>query len=195
MMEDNSYVLEQMKSEYQTLKETLAHQEIINDKLMRETMRLKVRSMRSTITISIFCGIFVIMAAPFVFHYNPVINASWWFVAGTVLLMVFCIFLDWKYNHKVQNANLSTCDLLTFSKNVQEMKMHYRDWTKWGIMLGLAWVIWLGIEAWSHSTNLKLTTSLIAGVSIGFIAGAILGLRMNSRIIRTCDEIISQIED
>lgn len=195
MMEDNSYVLEQMKSEYQTLKETLAHQEIINDKLMRETMRLKVRSMRSTITISILCGIFVILAAPFVFHYNPTVNASWWFVAGTVLLMGFCIFLDWKYNHKVQNANLSTCDLLTFSKNVQEMKKHYRDWTKWGIMLGLAWVIWLGIEAWSHSTNLKLTTSLIAGVSIGFIVGSVLGLRMNSRIIRTCDEIISQIED
>ena len=195
MMEDNSYVLEQMKSEYQTLEETLAHQEIINNKLMRETMRLKVRSMRSTITISILCGIFVILAAPFVFHYNPVVNASWWFVAGTVLLMGFCIFIDWKYNHKVQSADLGSCDLLTFSKNVQDMKKHYRDWTKWGILLGSAWIIWLGIEAWYHSTNPKLTISFIIGASIGFAIGAFLGLKMNSKIIRTCDEIISQIED
>lgn len=193
-MENSDYTLEQMRADYQALKETISKQEIINDRLLREAMKGKVRSIRGNIAISIACGTFVILMAPFVFHYNPVVNASWWFIAGTVILMALCIFLDWKFNHKMQGSDISTCDLLTFAKEVKDTKNHYKAWTKWGVSLGILWAAWLCIETWCHSSEPEIALSMIIGVVAGLIIGGFIGLRMNRSIIRNCDEIIAQIE-
>lgn len=193
-MEDKDYTLEEMRAQYQALEETLAKQEIINDRLLRETMKTKVRSIRSTATVSVICGLFVIITAPFVFHYNPVVNASWYFVAATELLMTFAIFLDWKFNHKVQSSNLKSCDLLTFSRHVKELREDYSGWLKWGLLLGTLWASWLCWEVWQNTAEPKLAIAMITGLLIGLITGGIVGWRMTRRIINTCDDIISQIE-
>lgn len=194
-METNDYSLEQMRSDYSVLKNELDKQEIINDSLMRDVMMTKIRSIRSLASVNVICGIFVIVASPFVFHYNPVINASWWFVGGTVALMAFCIFLDWKYNHKVQSTDIASCDLLTFSKSVRELKTKYKDWVKWGLLLGILWASWLGLEVWFNSEEPKLAISMLVGIAVGLVAGGLIGWRMNRRIIQNCDDIISQIEN
>lgn len=194
-METNDYSLEQMRSDYSALKNELDKQEIINDSLMRDVMMTKIRSIRSLASVDVICGIFVIVASPFVFHYNPVINASWWFVGGTVALMAFCIFLDWKYNHKVQSTDIASSDLLTFSKSVRELKTKYKDWVKWGLLLGILWASWLGLEVWFNSEEPKLAISMLVGIAVGLVAGGLIGWRMNRRIIQNCDDIISQIEN
>ena len=134
-MEETIETLEELRADYQTLKESLAKQKIVSDRLMRQTMALKVKNMRSTVNVGVTCAVLVILLSPLIFHYNPVVNASWFFVAGTVLLMLLCIWLDWKFNHKVQKTDISSCDLLTFSKHVREMKSNYGNWLKWGIKL------------------------------------------------------------
>lgn len=193
-MEENNFELDQMRAEYQALKDTLAKQEIINDKLLKETMKGKVRSMRSHVAISIACGIFVMLMAPIVFHFNPVVNASWWFVIGTEILMVLCIFFDWKFNHKVRVSDIVSNNMLTFSKEVKAMKNNYRNWIYWGIPMGIIWCGWLIIEVLNSSQDTKLVMPLIVGLVIGMLAGMIIGYRLNRKIINTCDEIIEQIE-
>lgn len=184
-----------MRAEYQALKDNLAKQEIVNDKLLREAMRGKVGSINSKVAVSAACGIFVIIAAPFVFHFNPVIKASWWFVLATELLMFFAIFMDWKFNHKVSNTNLSTCDLLTFSKDVKKLKEDYKGWMKWAVLLSTAWGVWLCVETWFHSEEPKVAIGMIGGLVLGMVLGTFVGWRMNRKIIKTCDEIISNIEE
>ena len=193
-MEENDFTLYQLKEEYQALKESLSKQEIINDRLMRETMKSKVRSIRSYASISIACGIFTMIIAPVVFHYNPVVSASWCFVIFTELLMGSCIFLDWKFNHKVQNTDISSCNLLTFSKHVRELKSSYGNWLKWGIGFALIWFGWLSAEVWMNTENPKMAISMITGLLCGGVVGGLIGNRMRLNIIKTCDEIISQIE-
>ncbi|MDO5442748.1 MAG: hypothetical protein Q4G10_03675 [Bacteroidia bacterium] len=193
-MEDNEYTLEQMRADYQALKDNFSKQEIINDRLLREAMKSKVRNVRSKLIISIACGVFTILASPFVFHYNPVINASWWFIAGTIILMGLCIFLDLKYKNKMQGSDLSHCDLLTFAKEVKATKDHYKNWTKWGIILGTAWAAWLCIEVWCHSTEPELAIGTIIALAAGLIIGGSVGTLMNKSIIRNCEDIIDQIE-
>lgn len=194
-MEENNYTLEQMRADYQQLKDALEHQEIINDRLLREAMDSKVRSMRGTVRASVACGVFVFLGAPFFFHYNPVVNASWWFTGATMLLMAFCIFLDWKFNHKVQSTDLSNCDMLTFSKNVREMKESYAGWIKWAFIIVILWGGWLIIEVLRHADDIKLALPFIVGLLVGLLVGGLIGARMDRKIIRTCGEIISQIEN
>lgn len=194
-MEENNYTLEQMRADYQQLKERLENQEIINDRLMREAMGGKVRSMRGTVGWSVACGVFVFLTAPFIFHYNPVIKASWAFTIATMVMMAFCIFLDWKFNHKVQNTDLSNCDMLTFSKHVREMKEHYSGWIKWAFVIIVLWAGWLIAEVLLNVEEKKLALPMIVGLLVGMIAGGIIGYNMDRKIIRTCGEIINQIEN
>lgn len=194
-METNDYTLEQLRSEYEILKKMVENQEIVNDKLLRDTMKSKVKNIRNNIGISVACGVFVVLSAPIVFHYNPVIQASWWFVAATELLMTLCLYMNWKFNHEVQSSDLGNCDLLTFSKKVRKMKENYKNWIIWGLSLALVWGGWLCLEVWNRSTDHKLSIAMITGLIIGLIAGGICGYRIHRKIIRTCDEIIGQIED
>lgn len=194
-MEENNYTLEQMRADYQQLKERLENQEIINDKLMREAMGGKVRSMRGTVGWSVACGVFVLITAPFIFHYNPLINASWAFTIATMLMMAFCIFLDWKFNHKVQGTDISNCDMLTFSKHVREMKNYYAGWIKWAFVIIVFWAGWLIAEVLLHVEEKKLAIPMVVGMLIGLVAGGLIGYRMDRKIIRTCSEIIDEIEN
>ena len=193
-MEENNYTLEQMRADYQQLKERLENQEIINDRLMRETMSGKVRSMRGTVGWSIGCAVFVFLMAPLIFHYNPVVNASWAFTIATMLMMAFCIFLDWKFNHKVQGTDLSNCDMLTFSKHVREMKENYSGWIKWAFVIIVLWAGWLIAEVLFNVEEKKLAIPMVVGLLFGLIVGGIIGYSMDRKIIRTCSEIINQIE-
>ena len=194
-MEENNYTLEQMRSDYQNLKEVLANQQIINDRLLRETMRGKVGVIKSKAIISIACAVFVILMAPFVFHYNPMINASWVFIIVTELLMIFCLYKDWSIGHKVQGADLASCDLLTFSKDVKELKQKYRNWTKWGLTVGVLWAIWLCAEVWFRAEEPKLAIPMLVGIAVGMTIGLIFGLKMNNQVIEACDDIIAQINE
>jgi len=194
-MEDNNYSLEQMRSDYQSLRSNLEKQEIINDRLLREVTRTKVSKIRGRAGISIGCAISVMILAPFVFHYNPAVNASWTFISFTELLMAFCLFIDWKFNRKVQSANLTDCDLLSFCKDVKELKKRYQDWLKWGIMLASLWLIWLILEVWFRSDMTREALPMIVGMVVGFLAGGLIGTGMNRKVIRTCDEIIDNLEN
>lgn len=193
-MEDNNYTLEQMRADYQTLKESLAGQEIINDRLLRNAMKAKVKSINSKVWVSVLCAVFVMLAAPFSFHYNPVVNASWWFVGATEVLMLAIIFIDWKFNHKVSGANLATCDLLTFSKDVRTMREHYRNWRKWALLIVTVWFGWLAVEVALGMDSPRLAISLLAALLAGGILGGLLGLRLNRQVVSACDEIIADIE-
>ena len=194
-MEENNYTIEQMRLEYQAMKDALAKQEIVNDRLMREAMKTKVRGIRTAPIISAICAVFVLLSAPFIFHYNPVVNASWWFVGFTEVMMVACVWLDWKFNHKVQSTDLNSCDLLTFVKSVKKLKSDYKNWIKYGLVLAVIWCGWLCLEVWFHASNPKLAAGLIIGMVFGLILGGILGYSLDKRVINYCDEIISQIEE
>lgn len=193
MMENNN-TLEELQKNYISLKNSLEKQEIVNDKLMREVMDSRIRSIFNLQNIGVFAALFVIIVAPLAFHYNPAVNASWYFVVGTELLMMFCLYKSWDYAHEVRSTDMSSCDLLSFSKKLKKMKRKYQDWIKWGFLLCSAWVIWLCEEVWRNSNNPKGSIAFIVGVLFGIAAGGYIGYRLDKKIIAHCDDIISQCE-
>lgn len=184
-----------MRADFDALKDTLSRQEIVSDRLLRETMRGKVSGIRNRSIVSIACAVFVILASPLVFHYNPSINASWAFVAATDVLMFFCIYMDWRFRRNVQRTDLSCCDLLTFSKDVRKLKADYKGWMKWAVILAALWLAWLSHEVWVNFEEPKLAIVMIAALAVGFVIGAVIGCLMNRQTVKACDEIIKNIEE
>lgn len=191
---DNFDVLEQLRKDYSELKNRLDEQEIINDRLLRRTFEAKVRSIHSVAWTSFLCGLFVLFVAPFAFHFNPGLNASWAFVIGTDLMMIVCMTFTYLF-HKNVSAPQDGDDLLTFAKNVKKLKADYQGWLKYAVLMVTVWFGWLMYEIFQHSEDQIYAISMAVGVTVGLVIGGIVGYKMNLKVIRQCDEIIASIEE
>lgn len=191
---NNSPELEQLKAEYAILKNKFSQQEVINDRLLRDTMKQNVKGINNITVTSGICAVFVILCAPFVFHYNPVVNASWAFVAATEVMMLICLFFNWKYNHKLNDTNIASCDLKEFATNVQYTRKKWHDWKKVAIPMIIVWGGWLLTETRMHSNDKETASLMIGGLLIGLLIGGLLGFKMNRKVVNHCDEILDQID-
>lgn len=187
--------LEQLRVDYDILKRKLEEQEIVNDKLLRKTMKKRVGSLRKLNIFEYVIAILVIAVSPWAFHYNPSVNASWWFIGATDMMMVFCLVMTIRYNRKVASTNAMDVNLREFCANLKELREKWINWLRIAIPMVLFWVSWLITEIWLHVENHKLAIGTIAGMLVGGTIGGIIGNNQRRRIIRYCDEIIGQIDN
>lgn len=183
--------LEQMRSEYAVLKRKLNEQEVINNKLIISSVRGKINYLTSHERMEyVFC-LLAIALSPV---YHTSFSASWAFCAATVLFMLFCGYWTWKRHRELKSGNVESENMLTVVKKVRVLRQEYIDWLKIAIPLLVAWLGWLFAEIFMHLDR-QVAIFMALGVMSGLIIGGFIGLRMRRNVIRTCDEIISQIED
>lgn len=193
-METNS-VLEQLRADYNVLKERLDEQEIINDRLLQQTFRSQLKQINNRAWVSVVAGIFVIIIAPMAFHYNPAFNLSWAFVAATDLMMAVCIWFTTYWHRAVRLPDASKSSMRQFAQSVKGLKQRYQDWLKYAAAMIGAWLTWMGVELFMKSDDVVLAVFMMTGVLVGALIGGVIGLKMHFAVIRKCDEIISQIEE
>lgn len=191
----NSPELDQLRAEYTILKNKFSQQEVINDRLIRETMKQRVKGINNISFLSSLCAVFVIIVSPFVFHENPVINASWAFVIATMVMMLVCIFFNWKHNRRLNDADVSCCDLKEFAKSVQYTRKKWREWRKVAVPMVVVWLCWLFAEVWMNFDQKEIAIFMIAGLVVGALVGGLVESRMNWKAVDYCDEILSQIDN
>lgn len=192
---ENNAVLEQLRTDYNILKERLDEQEIINDRLLQQTFRSQLKSINNKAWVSIACGILVIIISPMAFHYNPALNLSWAFVAATDVMMAVCIWFTLYCHKAVTLPDASKSSMKVFAQSLKGLKQRYQNWLKYAAMMISAWLIWIGVELFRNSEDVRLTVMMMTSLLVGALVGGIIGLRMHFAVIRKCDEIISQIEE
>lgn len=193
-METNS-VLEQLRADYNILKERLDGQEIINDRLLQQTFRSQLKQINNKAWATVAAGIFVIIVAPVAFHYNPSFNLSWAFVAATDLMMAVCIGFTWYWHNAVKAPDASKSSMRQFAQSVKGLKQRYQNWLKYAVVMIGAWLTWMCVELFMQSDDTRIAVFMMTSVLVGALIGGIIGLKMHFAIIRKCDEIISQIEE
>ena len=189
---NKSIELEQLRSEYAVLKSKLENQEIINERLLKLSMKDKVRTLDFQERMEYVCCVFVVLISPLSFHYG--LHASWWFVGATVLMMGVCAFFTWKFHRNVKARDMEGQDLLTIAKNTKQLKEDYYKWIKWGALMLVAWLGWLVAEIFINVEDHRLAIVMTISIGIGVLVGGIIGFAQLRKIVRTCDDIISQIE-
>lgn len=188
---DLSAELEQMKSEYAVLKNKLNNQEIINNRLILDSVRGKVNFLEShERTEYVLCLVAAIMSP--VYHFA--FGASWLFCGATAVFMVFTGYWTMLRHRNVRASSVSDKDMLTFLKNVKYLRQEYASWLNIGIPLLVLWLVWLFYEIFSHMEDLRTATFFAVCVVAGLLIGGSIGLRMRNKVIRTCDAIIAQLE-
>ncbi|MGN0201636.1 MAG: hypothetical protein ACI399_01860 [Candidatus Cryptobacteroides sp.] len=186
--------LEQLRSDYAILKSRLEQQEIINDRLMLSTFKAKVKDIHSVRWVSYLCGLFVIAVAPFTFHSAP-LYLSWWFVGGTDLMMLVCLYVTWKYHHDLKNPSPGSQSIREFMESVKAFKARYQSWLKYSIPMLTVWFGWMFAELYFKSPDMKMTLVLVVSLLIGGAIGGVIGYSLHRKVISRCDEILSQLDE
>ena len=189
---DMSADLEQLRAEYDVLKKKLDNQEIINNRLILDSIRGKVGVIENhERTEYILCAVAAVMSP--IYHFA--FGASWWFCGATALLMAFTGYWTMLCHQNVRAANVADKDMLTFLKNVKYLRSEYARWLKIGLPLLAAWLGWLFYEIFTQTDDQRFALLLSCCVVGGLLIGGSIGLRMRSKVIRACNEIIAQLED
>ena len=182
--------MDEMRQQMETLKKKLGQQEIVNDRLMRRSMKSKMSWINRYLVFEIFLIPFVaIMMLLLVFQHN----VSWWWYGFTLLMVTADVCADWYINYLPSNA-FQQNDLLETAKKLVRMKQLRRWSTIIGFSVLIFWGGWLFAELWNIRES-EIAIAMMTSVGIGGLIGTAIGLYIYFKMQQTNDEIIDQIEN
>ncbi len=189
--------LEVMRQQMARLEEQVEKQAKVVDKFLRGETLKKVRHLNQAVwTEGIACA-FAIIFCNWLFHW---LGCSWWFIAGTTLLMI-ASFLSTFISHRwVKEDEIMSGDLLQVAQQLRRLHKWYKDSLKIEIpimLVYLAWAVWeiyhVG-DITIFDININLAPTMCIGLLVGGVIGGLIGLLLHKSYMREMDDIINQIE-
>lgn len=202
-MENNNMnnELELMREQMQMLRNKLDKQEIINDKLVKDSVKSKMSWIKKFVYLE-FCLL------PFIalvwYGIKEFFDLSWFNYA---VMMVMCtIDAIWDYRINIASLNLEKVENSNLTDTMQKLVMMKQMRAKsFFIMMPLCalWFVWTGIEMWQYISGITNSDDILTGAAYGGFGGGIVGIfvglyaviRIYRKMQRTNNELISQIED
>lgn len=192
-MENNQDFMEldEMRAQISLLNKKLEKESIVNERLLRDAMKNKAKTINANAWVSVGASVFVIIGALFFF---PAEGFSWCFTAITIIMMLVCDFFTWKH-HKNVNSKTMNGDLVTVAKVMKKLRDDYVNWLKYGIIMVIFWFAWLATEYCIILKDWKLSILIIVSLLISLAIGGFIGLRMHRSVIHNAEDIIKEIEE
>ncbi len=206
-MEENNTMmeLEQMREQMQVLRNKLDTQEIVNDKLVKNSVKSKMSWIKKFVYFEL---LLVPFTALMMYGLKEVFNISWFCYAFIVVLCAIDAVLDYRINvasldlEKVEKHNLSD----TLQKLIVMKQMRAKAFFIM-MLLSIPLFMWVSIEMWQYISTITLKDDLhthivhagayggFVGGIIGFIVGIYISFRIYRKMQATNDEIIAQLEE
>lgn len=184
--------LEEMRAQMAILNDKLSREAIVNDKLFSMVVKTNKGVINRFSIVEYTCCAFVIIWS---LLFLPVFGLSKLFIAGTIILMLFCAAATAKINWKVRTTDFTASNMLEAAKEFKKLKKSYKTWLYIGVPLGISWAAWFFAEIMKNLPDRRLAIGMVIGGCVGGLVGGIIGLSMNRRVIKACDEVIAQIEN
>lgn len=198
-MEENNTMmeLEQMREQMQVLRNKLDTQEIVNDKLVKNSIKSKMSWIKKFVYFEFLLIPFMALMG---YVFKEMFNLSWFCYAFILVLCVIDVVLDYRINvasldlEKVEKHNLSD----TLQKLVAMKQMRAKAFFIM-MLLSILLFMWSSIEMWQNTSTNTFNTNILYGGLVGGIIGFFVGIYISIRIYRkmqtTNDELIAQIEE
>ena len=188
----NETQFEDMRQQMNTLKKKLGKQEIVNDHLMRRSMRNQVNNI--TRRYYIIMALCVLMVPYGYWCFVNMCHLSITFWIATSVFMLICGGATFYNMLKISDQGLMNRNLIEACRKVASAKKFENDWLKFGIPAVIVWLCWFFYENYQINNN-ALTEGIFWGGCIGGIIGAFCGIRMHLKTQHEYQDIIDQIED
>ncbi len=184
--------LEDMRQQMATLKQKLDRQEIINDRVMRKSMKKNVSSISRRYYVLMAVGIFMIPYSYWAFVKLTGLSIAFWI--ATCIFMLICTAFTYYNSQDIRDSHLMENELIDVRRKVARAKKLDAQWLLIGIPMIIVWLTWFFYEV-SILNGSMMFNGLFWGGAISSIIGAVVGFKIHFKTQRQYQEIIDQIEN
>jgi hypothetical protein len=207
---NNLNELEQLKAQYETLKQQFDQQEIVNDRLMKSAIKNEVdffaRYRKSVmITYPIMAALLIAIYAwqgltwPFGLAFLLAPNLSLLWFGGLALLLILAVVYELWLTRNVKRKVMENSDLLTLSKNMQKLKTGYAIYVGFLFLISYLLVSLVLINSDDMTQNIAdINTQQYYNAIWYFVAVGVLLLVIFAMLYRNfvghCNNVIQHID-
>ena len=193
MNEFDSRELQEMKKQLAILSQKLEKETIVNERLIRQSMKNKASSIRR---VAIFHTLFSLFLIPYFIWIAPHdLNISTGLCYFTCFFMVLSLVCDYYIHTRFRPKKFIQGNLLEIRKDTLMMKKIYVNWIKFiGLPFLIVFFSWLvhDIRLAYPDENLNV---IYYGIGFSILVGGIIGFIQYRKIQNVANEILEQIED
>ena len=190
-LDTNSKELQELKSEFNDLKETLSEQRIVNKGLLERIQKqkasfigndLKTRMMMDITTIPMIVIICNAIGWPMLF---AAAVAAW-----AIIDLIFVLWMKKRFN----NQNLLESDVLTVAKNVKEYKRFYHLSTVIGAIPAVAMTAYIILRIYSQGASGNDMLWVFGLLFVTYFIAVLVTVRKYKKLMSSCDSLIDSLE-
>lgn len=189
----DSKELQEMKAQLELLTKKLERETIVNERLIRRSMKEKANTLSRNIVIeSLVC---IIMIPFFIWILPQISPHSMYFCAFSVAFMMLALCYNYYMYHEFHTKDFSEANLIEARKATLKFKRLTRRWTYCiGIpflMVFIPWFVYENAQAYKG----EMLELVLIFAAIGLLIGCVIGIYQFNKTLRTTDEILMQIEE
>jgi hypothetical protein len=188
----NDMELESMRQQLDTLKEKLNQQDILNDHIIRRSMKNDVNNITRHYYIIIAIGLLMVPYGYWCFV--KLCGLSYFFWIVTSIFMLICVGATFYNSRKISDPELMSHSLVEARKKVASAKKFESNWLLFGIPAVILWISWFFYEIYQIQGG-DFNNGFFWGGCVGGIIGAVCGIKMHFKTQRQYQEVIDQIEE
>ena len=193
-MEEKTF--EEMRNQFAILKNELKQQEIVNDRLLRTTMKSKTKDISNIKRFEFICVAICLVIYPFT-YFTHVWSLA--FAAATCVMVLFCAAATWYIHKPVEELNFMRDDFVTVARVMAKFKKQYDDWLHYVTpALLIPWASWACYEVvWKHAPEGMDTKGLVLmslPLIFGLLLGAAIGYRKNREAVNAAQDILDEMD-
>ncbi len=183
----------EMRQQLALLREKLNDQQIVNDRILRDSMRQKTSDIKHTERFSYVAAVLSLACFP-ALAYTEIFSIP--LCIATCLMMLFCIGATLYIHHPVNRTDLMTADMATVASVMQRFKRQYDFWLHY--ITPTLLLPWLGWACYEYAERGKLLgikpLHAILPLLMGVVIGGIIGYRKHCKAVNAAENILEQIE-
>ena len=183
---------EEMRMQMEMLKSKLDKQEIVNDRILRKSMKKNMNNITRRYPILVVLALLMIPYAYYVFVSMMGYSIGFW-IATVVFMLISCGFTVWN-GRDLYTGNLMEKNLLEVRQKMALAKKRDNQWMLFGFPMLILWLAYFVYEVYQKGGAEEVHSLLIAA-AFGGAVGLIIGLIAHFKTQREYQEIIDQIEE
>ena len=187
----NSKELQELKSEFNDLKETLNKQRIVNQELLEQIRKQKTSFIGKDLTKRMSMDIITI---PMIIVICHAVGWPIWFAVAVSIWALIDLVAVLVGRKKFDTRKMLGDDVLTAAKTVKEYKRFYHVSVVVGAIPAVALVAFVLIRIYAQSTpddNMLLPTAIYI---FACLAGILLSVKTYRKKMEACDSLIDSLE-
>ena len=182
--------LAQMNEQIKKMKEILSRQSIVNETLIKNVTRTRIKQLRSSDHAKAVMGV-VGIASLLMLHYGMHLS-----LAFTILTMIYLgtavalsLYMSYRLKTRMQNHE----DMVTVRRRMVQTKKFQVQWLFFSIPFTIAWLVWFYFELCA-ALGPEVEFVLMGGV-VGGVLGSIFGVRTFIKDRKILKESIADLDE